>query len=270
MKKALLWMVLAMGIAVACTQQKPKTTATGSSVKTDSVGCVIKKQGIEIAISTDYPTEAEALQQGLSAFIVEQMVLDDSLDIFPTADGQQVMQLLAEAKFKDIKSMLGEQEDGEAAQAEKADASSNYKADYKRVYETDDYISFQGYWNSYVEGTAHPNDGYCGITLRKNDGKPLGLTDILKSTDGPKFREQLKEGIKKWLFDITESESMTDEDMKQILGEQFTPDSIPLPESAPFLLEEGIALPYASYELLPQASGIIVIPYDADYSFLKP
>jgi len=36
---------------------------------------------------------------------------------------------------------------------------------------------------------------------------------ILKNTDGKAFRQQLKEGIRKWLSNITETSITTDEEM---------------------------------------------------------
>ena len=264
MTKKYLWIVLAIWIAAACTQQKPKKTADGNSSKTDSVGCVINKQGIKVTISTDYPVEGEALQQGVAGFIVAQMDLEESPKTYTSDNGQELVRLLAEAKYKDLKGLLSE--DGNAtARQDDAEATTTFSADFKCVYETDEYLSLQGHWDSFVEGTPHPNDGFCGITLRKSDGKPLGLSDILKNTDGKAFRQQLKEGIRKWLSNITETSITTDEEMKDLLGGEVDPNNMPLPESAPFLVKEGIALPYGGYELIPHESALIIIPFNTDY-----
>ena len=268
MTKKYLLIALAIWIAAACTQQKTKATADGNDIKTDSVGCVINKQGIKVAISTDYPVEGEALQQAVAGFIIAQMDLEDSLKAYPPDNGQELVRQLAEAKYKDLKGLVSQNEDTPVRQDD-AEPSTTFSADFKCVYETDDYLSLQGHWDSFVEGTPHPNDGICGITLRKSDGKSLGLSDILKNTDGKAFRQQLKTGIRKWLSEITETSVTTDEDMKKLLGDEIDPDNMPLPESAPFLIKEGIALPYGSYELIPNEPALIVIPFSADYCAIE-
>ena len=102
MKKNL-WIVLAIGLAVACTQQKTKTTASSQDIKMDSVGFVVSKQGIKVAISTDFPAEGEALQQGVARFITAQMALEDSFKVSISNNGQEWIRLLAEAKYNDLK-----------------------------------------------------------------------------------------------------------------------------------------------------------------------
>jgi len=271
MMKRQLWMVLAVWMIAACTPQKPATATDSSEIKTDSVGCVINRQGIKVALSADYPAGGEALQQSVAAFIWQQMDLDgDSLSAYTSSDGQTFIRRLAEAKYTDLKSMLDGPEDASAQQEDDAEPATTYTAGFKRVLDTGDYITLQGRWDSYVANTPHPDAGVCGITLRKRDGKPLGLSDILKNTDGKAFRQQLKEGIKKWLSDITETTVTTDEKMKELLGDDNDPDNMPLPEAAPFLVKEGIALPYGGYELVPHEPALIVIPFSADYAVIEP
>ena len=260
MKKNL-WIVLAIGLAVACTQQKTKTTASSQDIKMDSVGFVVSKQGIKVAISTDFPAEGEALQQGVARFITAQMALEDSFKVSSSDNGQEWVRLLAEAKYNDLKALLDE--GGEDADRQDGEPMTTFTAAFKCVYETDDCISMQGAWDSFVKGTPHPNSGICGITLHKGDGKPLGRSDILKNADDKAFKLQLKEGIKKWLSDITETKVTTDNQMKELLGDDIDPDNMPLPEAAPYLVKDGVALPYAGDELLPHEPALIIIPLNA-------
>lgn len=260
MKKNL-WIVLAIGLAVACTQQKTKTTASSQDIKMDSVGFVVSKQGIKVAISTDFPAEGEALQQGVARFITAQMALEDSFKVSISNNGQEWIRLLAEAKYNDLKGLLDE--GGEDTDRQDEEPTTTFTAAFKCVYETDDYLSMQGAWDSFVKGTPHPNSCICGITLHKGDGKPLGRSELLKNADDKAFKLQLKEGIKKWLSDITETDVTTDNQMKELLGDDIDSDNMPLPEAAPYLVKDGVALPYAGDELLPHEPALIIIPLNA-------
>ena len=243
---------------------------------TDSVGCLVSRQGIEVEISADYPTRDTLLQSCLARYIVSQMLV--SVPDSTQTKGTPLLQSCGEAVWDYIRQQCGLSEEEVAAMSEEEKTelpdpdgmmwSSSYTAHFAKVYDTARYVSWQYDSYLYVYATAHPSLGMGGVTFGKADGRRLE-TEILKDTGSQGFQRLLRDGLHRWIAENWE-EDFTDEQLADLLPEGVTLASMPLPRQAPYLLPEGVALAYEPYELFSSSDAqVVVLPYEQVKPYLE-
>lgn len=242
----------------------------GMELDTDSVGCLVSRQGIEVEISADYPTHDTLMQSCLSQYIVSQMLasIPDSAE----TEGTPLLQSCGLAMWNYIRQQCGSTEEELAAMSEEDRAelpdpdemvwNSSYTARFPKVYDNGQYVSWQCTWNLYVYGAAHPSAGHGGVTFCKSDGRRLGF-EILKNQNTEGFRALLRDALAGWIREMYEAEADTDEQLETYLNEGCKASALPLPRQAPYLLPEGVAFSYQEHELIAANDvQVLVIPYN--------
>lgn len=112
--------------------------------------------------------------------------------------------------------------------------------------------------NSYrFEGGAHGSSVISQQTFRKDDGREFGWNNIFLEEGKYELRELLKKGLMEY-FQLKQED--------ELKGYLLNPDDafmVPLPETPPVMLKEGIRFVYQQYEIAPYAAGMpsFTIPY---------
>jgi hypothetical protein len=131
-----------------------------------------------------------------------------------------------------------------------------YEATIEKVFETDKVVTYA--LNTYMHiGGAHPSSRGLGVTFRKSDGRRLDW-NIVRSYCQYELTEMIKERLKDY-FGVS-----TEEEFENCLTGIET-YNLPLPQTPPYFLENGIAFIYQQYEITAYAYGMPndVIPYDS-------
>lgn len=146
-------------------------------------------------------------------------------------------------------------------------ATEDYQSSYtwenrfKVEAETDKYVTLS--INSYIyQGGAHGSSIISQQTFRKEDGRELNWNNMFNTENQYKLRELIKGELMKY-FKVT-----SDEELANYL---LNPDDaflLPLPQTPPVLLKNGIHLVYQQYEIAPYACGMP--EFTLPYSEVKP
>lgn len=120
------------------------------------------------------------------------------------------------------------------------------------VANTDKFVSYVA--DGYVyTGGAHGLPFIQGVTFVKDGGKKLGW-NIFADTTG--IAPLFKEGVTAYFSSVYENDSTR----KNIDVDEFLFDdamkSFPLPDTAPWLVDDGVAFVYGAYEIAPYAAGM--------------
>lgn len=129
--------------------------------------------------------------------------------------------------------------------------------------QTDKFISLAIKSYSF-EGGAHGSSKISQQTFRKEDGREFGWNNMFNETNKYQLRELLTKKIMEYFHVNSETE------LKECL---LNPDDtylIPLPETPPMMLGNGIRFVYQQYEIAPYAAGMpsFVLPYSEVKSLL--
>lgn len=128
-----------------------------------------------------------------------------------------------------------------------ADVELEFEAIVERVYETDRFVTYS--LSTYIGlGGAHPLSMEEGVTFRKSDGRRLDWSIVRNS-----MRGELNELIKSSLMDYLGVAN--EEELETYMARTDIYD-IPLPQTPPYLLENGVAFIYQPYELMAYAMGM--------------
>ena len=94
----------------------------------------------------------------------------------------------------------------------------------------------------------------------------------MRDTESPAFKRLIKEGLKKYFIGEEEKKDMSDEDLlEELVSYDGSADELPLPDSEPYMTENGITFIYQPYEISYYAAGKpeFTIPYDVVMPYLK-
>ena len=135
-----------------------------------------------------------------------------------------------------------------------------YDASMELLFEDDKVVTY-GLTITLDLGGAHPTTREVGATFNKEDGKQL-TWDIVRSDSQTQLRDMVR-GMLKDYFN-----AKSDDELMEYLQGVDDVATIPLPETPPYMTEEGITLIYQQYEIAAYAAGMpsAVIPYEQ----LKP
>lgn len=132
---------------------------------------------------------------------------------------------------------------------------------FKIEAETDKYVTLS--ISSYTyQGGAHGSSVISQQTFRKEDGREMNWNNMFNMENQYKLREMIKSELMKY-FKVN-----SDEDFANCL---LNPDDaflLPLPQTPPVLLKDGIHLVYQQYEIAPYACGMP--EFTLPYSKVKP
>lgn len=108
------------------------------------------------------------------------------------------------------------------------------------------------YDNYLYLGGAHGLGCQLGATFRKQDGRRLGK-DMIRDTAA--LHALLVKGLKTYFGVSTDADLLAGLQLGGSLEPSTTTDSIPLPESEPWLMGDGVVFRYAPYEIACYAAG---------------
>lgn len=224
----------------------------GPALTTDSVTFDKKDKMVEVTIEADYPNGGNPqLTNAIAEYISEGMggTYEGSLTV-----GDSLVAYYGNKSYEDIKN------EAEEFWTDDMPPMALIQT-FSKTHETDRYVTYTA--SSYTfTGGAHGLTVTWGTTFRKSDGRRLG-SEILRDTGSDDFHLLLKEGLREYFAGLGE-EVATDEALKECLMTDAGIDYLPLPQSAPYLTEDGVAFIYQSYEIAPYAAGhpTFVVPYD--------
>jgi hypothetical protein len=134
-----------------------------------------------------------------------------------------------------------------------------FEATMTKAFETDRIVTYT--LEKYVGlGGAHPVSFSEGATFRKTDGRRLGW-DIVKRDKTVELNEILKNSLMQYVGTDNEEELTTLTFIENIYG-------IPLTNTPPFFLDNGLVFVYQQYEIAAYAMGM---PTDTiPYKEIKP
>ena len=135
-----------------------------------------------------------------------------------------------------------------------------YNAEMSKLFESDKVVTY-GMMISYEIGGPHPLTSFFGATFRKDNGQQL-TWDIVKKERMEDFRSVVREKLKGY-FEVN-----TEEDFIDCLQGVEDVNHIPLPVTAPYMIDGGLAFIYQQYEIAAYALGM---PNDTiSYQQLRP
>ena len=96
--------------------------------------------------------------------------------------------------------------------------------------------------------------------------------DMMKGLDSPAFKKLIKEGLRKFFSKEGDEKGMSDEDLKnELIAFDGSIDELPLPDTEPYMTEQGVTFIYQPYEISYYAAGRpeFTIPFDDARPYLK-
>ena len=123
---------------------------------------------------------------------------------------------------------------------------SGSECSINKVAETDQYVSYETDGYAYTGG-AHGMPFRRGVTFCKQNGQQFAWNLFL---DGSQLRDMVRNAIVTQYFEGDEERF---KDLTQVMirdGEQF-----PLPQTAPWLLDDSVMFVYQAYEIAPYVAG---------------
>ncbi len=140
-------------------------------------------------------------------------------------------------------------------------AELSYYARMDKIYETDKVVTY-GLTIDIDLGGAHPLSKELGATFSKADGKRLTWDNMVKKDGTTGVKNVVKRMLKNYF------NAKTDAELMKIVQDMKDASSIPLPRTAPYMMENGFVLIYQQYEIAAYAAGM---PGDTiPYKTMKP
>ena len=231
------------------------------SLKIDTVS-FDKEEGIyKFGLMAEYPVAGgDSVVKAVREFIND--FLGGAYD-GPLADGKAMVKRNGELMWGNFLEMCGD------ANEEEVDELFLYKM-VNRGYETKTCVTFLASVTQYTGG-AHGIGFDSGRTFSKLTVKCFGY-DIMKDLDTPAFKRLIKEGLRKYFSKEGDEQGMSDEDLKEeLVSFDGSIDELPLPDSEPYMTEQGVTFIYQPYEISYYAAGKpeFTIPYDVVKPYLK-
>jgi len=222
----------------------PSPVKTVSLSFSDSV--VVNKLGSGVRISADFPVSGNILVvNSIREWISENLGGTYSGDM---ANGQSMLQYYTKGINKDFQKEMAEFEHGPEAWY--------YIARFDKAYETDQYVTYQYYLETYTGG-VHGSHCAEGQTFRKLDGRRMDW-NVFRNDRVDSLRSMIKTALQEQYWAAIDNDN-PDEFLFEEARNYF-----PLPESLPVFLEDGVEFTYQPYEIAPYAAGepTCVISYE--------
>jgi hypothetical protein len=220
-------------LLLACGSKTEKADAVGQS-STDIALYDLHENGVNCVISAEQPGDTP-WSLAVGEWLDER--LGGCYDGNPR-DMKALVEFYGQVSTDSLKSLLEDPN---------PDVELEFEATMTKEYETESFVTYT--LSSYIGlGGAHPLSLEEGATFRKSDGRRLDWNIIRND-----MRIELDELIKSFLMDYVEVAN--EEDLEPYLpGTDIY--AIPLPQSPPYLLENGVAFIYQQYEIMGYAMGM--------------
>ena len=129
--------------------------------------------------------------------------------------------------------------------------------DFDCIYNASQVITYGLTLYDYLGG-AHGMSHIVGFTLRKSDGRHIGLNAFNERIGDSAWNQLMLDGLMQY-FEIE-----TEEDLTAILFEPEAASNPPMPQTEPYFTADGLTFIYQSYEIAPYAAGqpTFTIPYE--------
>lgn len=283
MKIAKLYLLMAVLTAIgACSQKGGEYPSGQVATATDSLTVQRDSLCIAVTLKTHFTAADTAMQHSLALFLAEQVFYVDDPEATPivpppyNGSFEGYLQACVARRWQELHTDIfanGPTDDELPTPEQLADDSvslATCELVCHKAFETDDLITWVSSSYLHVSATAYPSLNEAGITIRKTDGKPLGH-ELLADTDTRPFQQLLKKALRRWVTDEVGEQADTDEQLKSYLaGESPDTNDLPLPRLRPYLMPEGVALPYQPDELVSSNCPVVLLlPTDDVEPFLN-
>lgn len=205
-----------------------------------------------ITIEVDYPKSGNALVVGSIQEWISEMLGGTYAGRLSDAKG--LLAFYAQDAKADFKS--------QEAALSPMDVTFLNERRFRKVYETDKYVTYEYVGNTYMGG-AHGSHIRYSQTFRKLDGRRLDW-NMFQSNNLEAVRILVEQNLMEQYF-----KGDTKENLEMI--KYFTDGYTPLPQANPALVEDGVMFVYQEYEIAPYAWGqpSCIISYSALDSLLS-
>ena len=235
-----------MTVALCSSCQDNGGLPMATTVATDSIGAGINEPTSNVRISADFSP----------VFSIAEW-MNETLDGTYTGDcqdGQKMLQYYVDKTkelFDDERASFGED-----APEEITGMEYTKEIDFKKAYETDQFITYTVTTDCYMGG-AHGSYAIEGQTFRKQDGRRIGW-EVLKADPEGGFQHLLRDGLKEY-FEVS-----SDDELQECFLNEEDSYYIPLPMCPPLFTEDGVLVQYQQYEIAAYAYGLpgFTIPYN--------
>lgn len=253
-KRNIVFMTLAAMLAAACAGN---SGTQDEAFATDSLKYETKSKTAEIHLKADYPKTGNAiLTAAVREYISEELGGNYNGNL---ANGDSVLAFYGKEQTERLN------KEAEAYNGSENAPTLYCSEEIKTAAETDNYISYTAYSEMYLGG-AHGMSAMTGTTFRKSDGRRFGA-EMLRNTDTEDFRKLIKEGLMEY-FSAADPTINTDGQLKTMLLTDHGVDFLPMPQSQPYLTEDGVVFTYQPYEIAPYAAGRPT--FTVGYDKIKP
>ena len=181
----------------------------------------------------------------------------------PMDDARKMIRTNGENLFYSFMEMCGV-----TAEEDDVDELFLHKTVTKRC-ETNTFVTF-ALWTCEYTGGIHGISYESGWTFSKKNGRCFTY-DMMKDLDSPGFLRLMKEGLKKYFTPKDCPQLIDDEDLsEELVSFGGSVDELPLPDTEPYMTEEGVTFIYQPYEISYYAAGKpeFTIPFDVVRRYL--
>ena len=281
MKKLVLWAICAVAVMIGCKNPgQTKSAAGNDSTTVDStvVAEVIEDVRVDTLVTDTVSFEKEEGKIKFSLYVEYPVAGCDSVlrcargyinDFLsgaydgPMDDARKMIRTNGEKLFDSFTEMCAV-----TAEEDDVDELFLHKTVTKRC-ETNTFVTF-ALWTCEYTGGIHGISYESGWTFSKKSGRCFTY-DMMKDLDSPGFLRLMKEGLKKY-FTSKDSPQLIDDDelSEELVSFGGSVDELPLPDTEPYMTEEGVTFIYQPYEISYYAAGKpeFTIPFDVAMPYL--
>lgn len=240
MRRIFIASVLLATCLASCIERKTENGKVGI----DTLIFNKKDTNANIGLKVEFPvTDNKVLENAITEFIIEELGGTYNDDLI---NGNAIIKYYGNTLYNEITNEAKEFGD-------EYNPSLEYSQSIIKIHETKLYVTYIA--DTYVfMGGAHGTSTKAGCTFRKNDGRRFSY-NMLHNTERAEFKQMIKQGLRKYFANLG-TEITDDETLASMLITESDVNYLPLPESEPYLTDQGVVFIYQQYEIAPYAAGM--------------
>lgn len=221
-----------------------------------------ENEKVSISVAMDYPQKGE----GIALPEIRQQVVEFLLPKYKgnLDNADAILKQFAQAENKDLQP----EEDLEYS------FKATYSGNVDLIAQNPKFVTFV--YDSYVfTGGAHGMSFWQAKTISKSNGKLINDNILNDKVNTAEFKPLLKQGLNAYFTAqkgaVYQCDFQEADLQNEVFGE-YNVNNLPLPQSKPFLTDNGVGFAYLPYEISWYANGRIsfVLPYEIMKPYLTP
>ena len=215
-----------------------------------------------ISVAVDYPQKGDGVALPAIRKQVAEFLLPEYKGDLNNADA--ILKQFAQAENKELQP----EEDLEYS------FKATYTGSVDLLAQNPNFATFV--YDAYIfAGGAHGMPVWQAKTIDKNSGKVINGSLLNDKVNTAEFKQLLKQGLSAYFTAqkgaVYQCDFQEDDLQDEVLGE-YDVNNLPLPQSKPFLTDNGVGFAYMPYEISWYANGRIsfVLPYEIMKPYMTP